>query len=51
MKSADWAALRATESKDRLHCVAGADARATYATRLWPGDQTFRKAIGQQFFG
>ena len=30
---------------------AGADAKATYATRLQMGDEAFRKAIAQQFFG
>jgi NAD(P)-dependent dehydrogenase (short-subunit alcohol dehydrogenase family) len=41
----------ATDGKDQLRYVAGADARATYATRLQIGDEAFRKAIAQQFFG
>jgi NAD(P)-dependent dehydrogenase (short-subunit alcohol dehydrogenase family) len=41
----------ATDGKDRLRYVAGADAKATYATRLQIGDEAFRKAIAQQFFG
>jgi hypothetical protein len=34
----------ATDGKDQLPYVAGADARATYATRLQTGDEAFRKA-------
>jgi len=41
----------ATDGKDQLRYVAGADAKATYAARLQLGDEAFRKAIGQQFFG
>jgi len=41
----------ATDAKDQLRYVAGADAKATYAMRLQMGDEAFRKAIGQQFFG
>lgn len=41
----------ATDGKDQLRYVAGADAVATYAARLQLGDEAFRKAIGQQFFG
>ncbi|MGA3202842.1 MAG: hypothetical protein ABSF12_10145 [Bryobacteraceae bacterium] len=41
----------ATDGKDQLPYVAGADARATYATRLQTGDEAFRKAIGQRFLG
>ena len=41
----------ATDGKDQLRYVAGADAIATYATRLQMGDEAFRKAIAQQFFG
>ena len=41
----------ATDGKDQLRYVAGADAKATYATRLQLGDEAFRKAIRQQFFG
>ena len=41
----------ATDGKDQLRYVAGADAKATYAARLQLGDEAFRKAIAQQFFG
>jgi len=41
----------ATDGKDQLRYVAGADAKATYAARLQLGDEAFRKAIEQQFFG
>ena len=41
----------ATDGKDRLRYVAGADANAAYATRLQMGDEAFRKTIAQQFFG
>jgi NAD(P)-dependent dehydrogenase (short-subunit alcohol dehydrogenase family) len=41
----------ATDGKDQLRYVAGADAKATYATRLRLGDEAFRKAMDQQFFG
>jgi NAD(P)-dependent dehydrogenase (short-subunit alcohol dehydrogenase family) len=41
----------ATDGKDQLRYVAGADAVATYATRRQLGDEAFRKAIEQQFFG
>src|SRR5882672_12692576 len=41
----------ATDGKEQLRYVAGADAKATYAARLQLGDEAFRKAIGQQFFG
>ena len=34
----------ATDGKDQLRYVAGADAKATYATRLQLGDEAFRKA-------
>jgi len=40
----------ATDGKDQLRYVAGADAKATYAMRLQLGDEAFRKAIAQQFF-
>ena len=36
----------ATDGKDQLRYVAGADAKATYAMRLQLGDEAFRKAIG-----
>jgi hypothetical protein len=41
----------ATNGKDQLRYVAGADAKASYAARLQMGDEAFRKAIKQQFFG
>lgn len=41
----------ATDGKDQLRYVAGADAKATYAARLQMGDEAFRKVIKQQFFG
>jgi NAD(P)-dependent dehydrogenase (short-subunit alcohol dehydrogenase family) len=41
----------ATDGKDQLRYVAGADAKATYAARLQLGDEAFRKSIAQQFFG
>ena len=41
----------ATDGKDQLRYLAGADAKTTYAMRLQMGDEGFRKAIAQQFFG
>ena len=41
----------ATDGKTQLRYVAGADAKATYAARLQLGDEGFREAIRQQFFG
>jgi NAD(P)-dependent dehydrogenase (short-subunit alcohol dehydrogenase family) len=41
----------ATDGQDQLRYVAGADAKASYAMRLQMGDEAFRKAINQQFFG
>jgi len=41
----------ATDGKDQLRYVAGADAKATYAMRLQLGDEAFRKAMGDRFFG
>ena len=41
----------ATDGKDQLRYVAGADAKATYAARLQMGDEAFRKAMAQRFFG
>jgi NAD(P)-dependent dehydrogenase (short-subunit alcohol dehydrogenase family) len=41
----------ATDGKDQLRYVAGEDAKATYAMRLQIGDEAFRKAMTQQFFG
>lgn len=41
----------ATDGKDQLRYVAGEDAKATYAMRLQIGDEAFRQAMDQQFFG
>lgn len=41
----------ATDGKDQLRYVAGADAKATYEMRLKVGDEAFRKGMRQQFFG
>jgi NAD(P)-dependent dehydrogenase (short-subunit alcohol dehydrogenase family) len=41
----------ATDNKDKLRYVAGADATALYAQRLKVGDEAFRKGMAQQFFG
>ena len=41
----------ATDGKDQLRYVAGEDAKATYAMRLQVGDEAFRQAMGQRFFG
>jgi hypothetical protein len=41
----------ATDGRDQLRYVAGADAKATYAMRLQIGDEAFRKMMSQQFFG
>jgi short-subunit dehydrogenase len=41
----------ATDGKDQLRYVAGADAKATYAMRVQLGDEAFRKAMDKQFFG
>jgi len=41
----------ATDGKEQLRYVAGNDAKATYALRLQIGDEAFRKAMDQQFFG
>ncbi len=41
----------ATDGKDKLRYVAGADAQAMYAQRLQVGDELFRKGIAQRFFG
>jgi hypothetical protein len=35
----------ATDGKDQLRYIAGADAKAMYAMRLQLGDEAFRKAI------
>ena len=41
----------ATDGKDQLRYIAGEDAKAIYAMRLQLGDEKFRKAMAQQFFG
>lgn len=41
----------ATDGRNQLRYIAGADAKATYARRLRMGDEAFHKAIAQQFFG
>jgi NAD(P)-dependent dehydrogenase (short-subunit alcohol dehydrogenase family) len=41
----------ATDGKDQLRYVAGADAKEIYAMRMQLGDEAFRKAMAQQFFG
>ena len=41
----------ATDGKDQVTYVAGADAKATYAQRLAVGVEVFRKHVGQMFLG
>ena len=41
----------ATDGKNQLRYVAGNDAKAIYAMRLQMGDEAFRKAMIEQFFG
>jgi len=41
----------ATDGTDQLRYLAGADARATYESRLQLGEEQFRKATAQQFLG
>jgi len=41
----------ATDGKDQLRYVAGEDAKAIYTSRLQLGDEAFRKAMAEQFFG
>jgi NAD(P)-dependent dehydrogenase (short-subunit alcohol dehydrogenase family) len=41
----------ATDGKDQLRYVAGADARALYQQRQQVGDELFRKGVQQQFLG
>jgi NAD(P)-dependent dehydrogenase (short-subunit alcohol dehydrogenase family) len=41
----------ATDGKDQLRYVAGADANAMRAPRLAAGDEAFRKGMAQLFFG
>jgi short-subunit dehydrogenase len=39
----------ATDGKDQLRYIAGADAKAIYETRMKVGDEAFRKAIAKRF--
>lgn len=41
----------ATDGKDQLRYIAGQDAKASYAQRKALGDEAFRKAVDQAFFG
>jgi hypothetical protein len=41
----------ATDGKDQLRYIAGADAKEIYAMRLQLGDEAFRKVMAQLFFG
>jgi len=41
----------ATDGKDQLRYVAGADAKTMYETRMQLGDEAFRKAVAKQFYG
>jgi NAD(P)-dependent dehydrogenase (short-subunit alcohol dehydrogenase family) len=41
----------ATDGREQLRYLAGADAKATYAARLEAGDEAFRKGTDQRFFG
>ena len=41
----------ATDGKNQLRYIAGADAKAMYAMRLQLGEEAFRNAMAQQFFG
>jgi NAD(P)-dependent dehydrogenase (short-subunit alcohol dehydrogenase family) len=41
----------ATDGKDQLRYIAGADAKAIYEARVQLGDEAFRKAMARQFFG
>jgi len=41
----------ATDGKDQVRYVAGADAKAAYAQRLAVGDEAFRRGISKQFLG
>ncbi len=41
----------ATDGKEQLRYVAGDDAKAMYAMRQQLGDEAFRNALDQQFFG
>jgi short-subunit dehydrogenase len=41
----------ATDGKNQLRYIAGADAKAMYTVRLQLGEEAFRNAMAQQFFG
>jgi hypothetical protein len=41
----------ATDGKDQVRYVAGADAKAAYAQRLAFGDEVFRRGVSKQFLG
>jgi NAD(P)-dependent dehydrogenase (short-subunit alcohol dehydrogenase family) len=41
----------ATDGKDQLRYIAGDEAKSMYAMRLQLGEEAFRKAMAQQFFG
>jgi NAD(P)-dependent dehydrogenase (short-subunit alcohol dehydrogenase family) len=41
----------ATDGKDQLRYMAGADAKTAYEKRLKMGDEVFRKAMDKRFFG
>jgi NAD(P)-dependent dehydrogenase (short-subunit alcohol dehydrogenase family) len=41
----------ATDGKDQLRYITGADTKAMYAMRLQLREEAFRKAMAQQFFG
>jgi NAD(P)-dependent dehydrogenase (short-subunit alcohol dehydrogenase family) len=41
----------ATDGKEQLRYVAGADGKETYAARLQVGDEAFRLGMDKQFFG
>ena len=41
----------ATDGKDKLRYVAGADAQALNTQRIKAGDEAFRKEFAQLFFG
>ncbi len=42
---------RATDDKDQLRYLAGADAKQTYESRLEKGTETFRKEMGEMLLG
>jgi hypothetical protein len=47
-KSGVWVPPR---KRGQLRYIASADAQAIYATRLQLGEEAFRRAMAQQFFG